>query len=67
MITRSQRCPNQNHLRRDAPVRNCPQCGGVVNESLPLPSCADAEHGEQRRRQGLFCVHCGEQLRVAAP
>jgi len=59
-------CPNQNHKRSNAPVRHCPQCGGVVNDGVPAQTCPDARHDEQRRRQSLFCIDCGRQLRVAS-
>ena len=55
-------CENMNHRRANAPVGHCPECGGVVNGSLPARSCSEAEHAAARRRQAVFCVHCGTQL-----
>jgi hypothetical protein len=37
-------------------------CGGVVNESLTVKRCSEAEHGVLRRSQNKFCVDCGTQL-----
>ncbi|MFN8544666.1 MAG: hypothetical protein U0807_10760 [Candidatus Binatia bacterium] len=58
-------CDNMNHRRAGAPVAHCPQCGGVVNASIRAPRCGEAEHAAARRRQAVFCVHCGAQLIVA--
>ena len=55
-------CPNFNHGRSNAPVRNCPKCGLVVNANISARNCAEAEHAKARRSQHKFCVHCGEQL-----
>jgi predicted RNA-binding Zn-ribbon protein involved in translation (DUF1610 family) len=55
-------CENMNHLRSNVAVRHCPQCGDVVNGTLPAGSCSPAEHAVRRRQQTAFCVHCGEQL-----
>ena len=64
MVSRAVRCPNQNHLRPNAPVRHCPQCGDVVNGEVASQSCSVPTHDKQRRNQSLYCIHCGEQLRV---
>jgi DNA-directed RNA polymerase subunit RPC12/RpoP len=54
-----------NHRRRDAPVSHCPQCGGKVNSNLAPPACTERVHGDLRRRQSVYCVHCGERLIIA--
>jgi hypothetical protein len=66
MLARPDFCPNQNHKRRNAPVRYCPQCGDVVNEDVTKLRCNDTRHAELRRQQSLFCIDCGEALRRAA-
>lgn len=55
-------CENMNHRRANAPVGHCPQCGGVVNESIRAAPCSETDHAAARRRQIVFCVHCGGQL-----
>lgn len=55
-------CDNMNHRRRDAPVGHCPQCGGVVNESVRAESCSEIQHASARRTHTAYCVHCGTQL-----
>jgi ribosomal protein L37AE/L43A len=55
-------CDNMNHRRANAPVGHCPKCGGVVNDSVRTQSCSEVEHAAARRRQAVFCVHCGMQL-----
>jgi len=55
-------CENMNHRRRDAPVSHCPQCGGVVNPNLAKTACTERVHADMRRRQSVYCVHCGERL-----
>jgi hypothetical protein len=55
-------CSNLNHRRADAPVRNCPQCGGVVNDRVRMSSCTDAEHMAARRSHAAYCINCGTQL-----
>ena len=57
-------CSNMNHRRRDAPVRHCPQCGGVVNGDVVARACSDEAHATARRQRAAFCVHCGTQLVV---
>jgi len=56
-------CENLNHRRSEAPVRFCPQCGGVVNARIPTKRCSKAGHDKSRRNQNRFCVDCGEMLR----
>ena len=55
-------CPNLNHRRSNAPVRCCPSCGGVVNAAVSPRHCASTRHDDQRRRQSVFCVDCGQRL-----
>ena len=62
MTRRGIACTNMNHRRSDAPVRFCPMCGEVVNESLATKRCPEEEHGRQRREQNKYCVDCGEEL-----
>ena len=67
MTARSRRpnpCENMNHRRANAPVGHCPQCGGVVNQAYHMESCAADQHAAMRRRQSVFCIHCGMQLIV---
>jgi hypothetical protein len=51
-----------NHRRSNAPVGHCPKCGGIVNAGFRTHSCSEVEHAAARRRQAVFCVHCGVQL-----
>jgi hypothetical protein len=39
----------------------------VVNASVRALACSLAQHDTARRKQSLFCVDCGEQLRVPGP
>ncbi len=56
-------CENLNHRRPNAPVRHCPQCGGVVNERMHGGgSCDDAQHLAARRTFAAYCIRCGKQL-----
>jgi len=55
-------CPNFNHRRADAPVRFCPDCGGVVNEAVSAQRCSEEKHAEKRRQMSKYCIDCGEQL-----
>ena len=55
-------CDNPNHTRLAAPVRHCPQCGGVVNAEKEQGACEEAKHVAARRRQNLYCTDCGAQL-----
>jgi len=59
---KQERCPNYNHFRENAPVRHCPNCGGLVNHRISPGSCGEAGHAESRRAQRKFCLDCGEQL-----
>ena len=58
-------CENMNHRRTDAPVPDCPQCGGLVNRDLPPKACSAEEHALSRRKGSVFCVGCGAQLIVS--
>jgi rRNA maturation protein Nop10 len=56
-------CDNRNHVRANAPVGHCPQCGGIVNDAIPRRTCSEDEHAASRRRNHFpFCVHCGTRL-----
>ena len=56
-------CDNLNHRRANAPVAHCPQCGGIVNQSLRAASrCDDSRHLAARRTFAAFCITCGTQL-----
>ena len=55
-------CDNQNHRRADAPVRNCPSCGDVVNERVRARQCSDGAHAAARKDRNVFCVDCGTRL-----
>jgi len=55
-------CENMNHRRGNAPVGYCPQCGGVVNESVHAEPCTEVRHASARQHHAAFCVHCGTQL-----
>ena len=55
-------CQNMNHRRRNSPVRGCPDCGEVVNASIPPRACSEAEHARSRRGQAAYCVDCGKRL-----
>jgi len=55
-------CENMNHRRANAPVAHCPQCGGSVNDNIRVQRCDEVDHAAARRRQAVFCIHCGMQL-----
>ena len=57
-------CPNMNHRRSNSPVAFCPACGEVVNPAIPRRSCSEGSHAKQRKGGNLYCVDCGEPLRV---
>lgn len=61
-VNRPNPCDNMNHRRTNAPVGHCPQCGGVVNESIRAQPCDDVLHAAARRHHTVFCIHCGVQL-----
>ncbi len=63
MRTAGERCPNFNHGRANAPVRCCPNCGGEVNQNIPVKQCGQEVHAKRRRNRQDYCVDCGEQLR----
>jgi hypothetical protein len=58
------RCPNDNHGRTIIVVRHCPNCGDIVNATIPKKMCAHAVHAMRRRKQHCYCVDCGAQLRT---
>ena len=60
------RCDNLNHLRPNAPIRHCPQCGEPVNANRPQGRCDAATHAARRKQQSNFCIDCGEAL-IAKP
>ena len=55
-------CENLNHIRANAPISHCPECGQVVNSSIAARPCDDAKHARARRQQSAFCIDCGTQL-----
>ena len=55
-------CDNLNHLRPNAPIRNCPQCGIVVNPSRDAAKCDEATHAARRKQQSNHCIDCGAML-----
>ena len=57
-------CRNFNHSRSNPPVRVCPNCGVVVNAKVLSAHCKDVLHADRRKQGDLFCVDCGERLRV---
>jgi ribosomal protein L37AE/L43A len=57
-------CDNMNHRRANSPVAHCSECGRVVNDRLTGRQCQEDRHAEARRRQSVYCVHCGQQLIV---
>ena len=56
------RCDNLNHLRPNAPIRHCPQCGGTVNEQRARMQCEATVHATRRKQQSNFCIDCGTEL-----
>ncbi len=63
MIRQSNFCPNLNHRRSRVPVRGCPMCGEIVNQTIPRRCCTDEEHAIKRRDRDNYCSGCGLQLR----
>jgi predicted RNA-binding Zn-ribbon protein involved in translation (DUF1610 family) len=55
-------CENLNHIRANAPVSHCPECGQVVNRGITSPACDEPKHARARRQQSAFCIDCGTQL-----
>lgn len=64
MATIRTHCPNFNHGKSNAPVRNCPRCGDPVNAALRPKTCAESAHATRRKSGDAFCVDCGTGLRV---
>jgi len=40
-MTKNGRCLNYNHGRPNSPVRFCPKCGEVVNNSISAEVCSE--------------------------
>lgn len=59
-------CNNLNHLRPNAPIRHCPQCGLVVNSGRAATACDAATHATRRKQQSAYCIDCGHEL-IAQP
>jgi len=59
-------CDNLNHLRPNAPIRHCPQCGAAVNDRIARKGCDPTMHATRRRQQSNFCIDCGSEL-IARP
>jgi hypothetical protein len=59
----SESCSNLNHRRSDAPVRACPQCGGIVNARIAAKQCSEDAHASKRKDGDAFCLNCGTPLR----
>jgi hypothetical protein len=57
-------CSNLNHRRGDAPVRACPQCGGVVNARIATKQCSADAHASRRKDGDAYCLNCATPLRV---
>ncbi|MGZ3770153.1 MAG: hypothetical protein ACXVCP_14570 [Bdellovibrio sp.] len=55
------RCANMNHGKLNAPVRNCPMCGIVVNKVIRT-HCDDTKHAARRKDRNAFCCDCGKKL-----
>jgi hypothetical protein len=55
-------CTNMNHRRANSPVRICPQCGEVVNQSVAEKKCSEESHAKMRKQRNIYCVDCGERL-----
>jgi hypothetical protein len=56
-------CDNLNHRRANAPVAHCPQCGGIVNQSLRAPRAATIRtHSAARRTFAALLHHLRTQL-----
>ena len=61
-MVQARACENLNHRRSDAPVRNCPQCGEIVNKQISIMACSEVEHARAKRNRSEYCAHCGLQL-----
>ncbi len=55
-------CPNDNHGRAIVTVRFCPQCGEIVNGKIPIGTCSEEQHANQRRAGSAYCMDCGRGL-----
>jgi hypothetical protein len=56
-------CSNLNHRRSAAPVRACPQCGGIVNARIAATRCSPEAHVAKRKKGDAFCFNCAAPLR----
>ncbi len=59
---KANKCANMNHRRADSPVRMCPQCGEVVNQSVTKKKCDKENHAQKRKQRNIYCCDCGERL-----
>jgi hypothetical protein len=55
-------CDNLNHLRPNAPIRHCPQCGVSVNAGRAAAPCDATTHAARRKQQAAYCIECGQVL-----
>jgi len=63
MIIAREPCLNFNHGRPSPPVRYCPSCGEVVNNSHTAEAmCSQEKHAKHRRNRNKYCTDCGKQL-----
>ncbi len=61
-VSASPPCGNLNHVRLNPPVRHCPNCGAIVNDTIPVARCSEHEHADRRRHRDAYCIGCGAQL-----
>jgi len=59
-------CDNLNHLRPNAPIRHCPQCGHSVNPDRAASPCDATTHATRRKQRAAYCIDCGHEL-IAKP
>jgi hypothetical protein len=43
-------------------VRCCPNCGRIVNASIPIGRCLAERHATARRSGYSYCMNCGAKL-----
>lgn len=55
-------CNNSDHYHDSPTIRNCPDCGKVVNGNITVGRCQGQSHTKLRTEMNKFCVDCGEQL-----
>lgn len=51
-----------NHSRTNPPVRNCPNCGELLN-TQSRGSCNEIKHAARRKDRQEYCSDCGKRLR----